>query len=265
MIQTTTVPDVSPSVMVSLRGVRKSYHHEEVLSGVDLDVEQGSVCCLLGRSGSGKSTLLRCINMLETIDRGLIHVDGELIGHRFQRNRLQQLSEKHVTRQREHLGMVFQRFNLFSHMTVLENISEAPRRVQGKSRQDAESHARDLLTQVGLTGREHYYPSQLSGGQQQRVAIARALAMRPKVMLFDEPTSALDPELVGEVLAVMRGLAGSGMTMIVVTHEMSFARQVADQIAFMDAGQIVESGPPESVLGDPQHQSTQTFLSRFTG
>jgi polar amino acid transport system ATP-binding protein len=263
-IDLATVEQAPNDSMVSLRGVRKAFHSDEVLKGVDLDIGRGSVCCLLGRSGSGKSTLLRCINMLESIDRGLIYVDGELMGHRVARGRLHQLSENHVTRQREHLGMVFQRFNLFAHMTVLENIVEAPIRVRREARQVAEERARTLLEKVGLKGRQDYYPSQLSGGQQQRVAIARALAMEPKVMLFDEPTSALDPELVGEVLAVMRDLAASGMTMIVVTHEMTFARQVGDQVAFMDEGCIVETGTPAEVLDNPQHTSTRTFLSRFS-
>ncbi|WP_028709521.1 amino acid ABC transporter ATP-binding protein [Propionicicella superfundia] len=253
----------SSSVMVSLRGISKSFHHDHVLRGVDLDVRRGRVCCLLGRSGAGKSTLLRCINMLETIDRGLIRVDGELMGHRFVGDSLHRLPERLLSKQRAELGMVFQRFNLFGHLTVLENIVTAPVRVRGESRQQAEARARDLLAHVGLAGREGYYPAQLSGGQQQRVAIARALAMRPKVMLFDEPTSALDPELVGEVLAVMRDLASEGMTMIVVTHEIGFARQVADQVAFMDDGRIVEQGPPAQVLGAPEHESTQAFLSKL--
>ncbi|MFC7579949.1 amino acid ABC transporter ATP-binding protein [Schaalia naturae] len=249
--------------MVSMRGITKAFHGRPVLRGVDLDVERGTVCCLLGRSGAGKSTLLRCINVLEDIDSGMVVVDGRLIGHRLEKGFMRRLPEKQLSAQRAELGIVFQRFNLFSHMTVLENIVEAPVRVRHEPRVEAEEHARELLRKVGLSGRENSYPSKLSGGQQQRVAIARALAMRPKVMLFDEPTSALDPELVGEVLAVMRDLAKTGMTMIVVTHEVGFARDVADRVAFMDDGRIVEFGPPEQVIGNSQHESTQVFMSKL--
>lgn len=242
--------------------VRKSYSHLEVLSGIDMQVMPGEVACLVGPSGSGKSTFLRCINHLEKINAGRLYVQGELVGYRESGGRLYELKDKEVCQKRAAIGMVFQNFNLFQHMTVLENIIEAPQRVLHESRVEAAARARDLLSQVGLSGREDSYPRQLSGGQQQRVAIARALAMRPDLMLFDEPTSALDPELVGEVLTVMRDLASSGMTMIVVTHEMAFAREVADTITFMDAGRIVESGTPKDILENPQHERTQSFLSR---
>ncbi|BCW62869.1 ATP-binding protein [Arthrobacter sp. StoSoilB22] len=234
----------------------------EVLKGVDLEVREGEVLCLLGPSGSGKSTFLRCINHLESVDRGKLYVDDELVGYKVRKGRLYELNERDLCRKRADAGMVFQNFNLFPHMTVLENIVEAPVRVKGESKAAAAEHARQLLDQVGLGGRGDAFPNQLSGGQQQRVAIARALAMRPKLMLFDEPTSALDPELVGEVLAVMRGLAESGMTMIVVTHEIGFAREVADTVVFMDGGVVVESGPPESVITNPQNPRTQSFLAR---
>jgi len=219
-----------------VEGVRKSYGHVEVLKGIDMQVKPGEVACLVGPSGSGKSTFLRCINHLEKINSGRLYVHGELVGYQEKKGRLYELSDREVCRKRAEIGMVFQNFNLFQHMNALENIIEAPMRVLKISKEEAVIHARELLALVGLSGREESLPKQLSGGQQQRIAIARALAMKPKLMLFDEPTSALDPELVGEVLAAMQDLANSGMTMIVVTHEMGFARKVADTIAFMDAG-----------------------------
>lgn len=248
--------------MVIARNVHKSFGHHEVLKGIDLDVKRGGVVSLLGASGSGKSTFLRCINSLEKIDGGRIWVDEELVGFKEVNGKLHDLSEPELTRQRLRTGMVFQRFNLFAHMTVLENLIEAPIGVLGRSRKDAVERAHDLLDRVGLASHHGHYPMQLSGGQQQRVAIARALAMDPEVMLFDEPTSALDPELVGEVLDVMRGLAESGMTMIVVTHEIGFAREVCDQVAFLHDGRVIEAGAPNDVLGNPQNPRTQTFLSK---
>jgi polar amino acid transport system ATP-binding protein len=218
--------------------------------------------CVIGPSGSGKSTFLRCINHLEKIDAGRLSVDGELVGYRERGDRLYELPDREVCRKRSEIGMVFQHFNLFPHMTALENVVEAPIRVKKEARSSAEMRARALLDRVGLAEKVDAYPKQLSGGQQQRVAIARALAMQPKLMLFDEPTSALDPELVGEVLDVMRGLARDGMTMIVVTHEMGFAREVGDSLVFMDSGLIVEQGAPREVLANPQHERTQTFLSK---
>ena len=220
------------------------------------------MACLVGPSGSGKSTFLRCINHLEKINSGRLYVHGELVGYQEKKGRLYELTDREVCRKRAEIGMVFQSFNLFQHMSVLENIIEAPTRVLKISKEEAVIHARELLELVGLSGREDSLPKQLSGGQQQRVAITRALAMRPKLMLFDEPTSALDPELVGEVLAAMQDLASSGMTMIVVTHEMGFARKVADTVAFMDAGLIVESGPPDRILDNPQHERTKSFFSK---
>ncbi|MGW6279468.1 amino acid ABC transporter ATP-binding protein [Kribbella sp. NPDC055071] len=249
--------------MVHAVNVTKSFHHNEVLKGIDLDVDRGQVVCLLGPSGSGKTTFLRCINQLETIDGGRIWVDDELMGYTERNGKLYRLKNKEIAAQRREIGMVFQRFNLFPHMTALENVAEAPVQVKGESKGSARARAQQLLDRVGLGDRGTAYPAQLSGGQQQRVAIARALAMQPKLMLFDEPTSALDPELVGEVLAVMRELADDGMTMIVVTHEMSFAREVADTVVFMDGGVVVEAGPPQEVLGNPQHQRTKTFLTRL--
>ena len=246
--------------LVSARNVRKSYGSVEVLRGVDLDVYAGEVVCLLGPSGVGKSTLLRAINHLETIDSGVISVEGEFIGYEPFRRGYRELSATKAAKQRLATGMVFQRFNLFPHLTVLENIIEAPVGVLNKPKAEAVQEAGALLDRVGLGDKRDSYPSQLSGGQQQRVAIARALAMNPKVMLFDEPTSALDPELVGEVLDVMKQLARDGMTMIVVTHEMGFARRVADRVVFMDGGVIVEEGTPDQVIGDPQHERTQKFL-----
>jgi polar amino acid transport system ATP-binding protein len=249
--------------LVHAVNVTKSFHHNEVLKGIDLDVERGQVVCLLGPSGSGKTTFLRCINQLETIDGGRIWVDDELMGYAERDGKLYRLKNKEIAAQRREIGMVFQRFNLFPHKTALENIIEAPTQVKGESKKTARERAMKLLDRVGLADRCNAYPAQLSGGQQQRVAIARALAMQPKLMLFDEPTSALDPELVGEVLAVMRELALDGMTMIVVTHEMSFARDVADTVVFMDGGVVVEAGPPKEVINNPQHSRTQAFLSRL--
>jgi len=249
--------------LVQAVNVMKSFHGTAVLKGIDMDVHQGEVVCLLGPSGSGKTTFLRCINQLETIDGGRIWVDGDLMGYRDVEGRLHRLGDKAIAAQRRDIGMVFQRFNLFPHMTALENICEAPTQVKGEDKTTALKRAKDLLERVGLADRSHAYPSQLSGGQQQRVAIARALAMQPKLMLFDEPTSALDPELVGEVLAVMRELAHDGMTMIVVTHEMSFAREVADRVVFMDGGVVVEQGAPKNVINDPRHPRTKAFLARM--
>ena len=247
---------------VRIEAVHKRFGGTEVLRGISLHVQPGEVLCLLGRSGSGKSTLLRCINHLEKIDAGRVWVDGELAGYRQMGETLYELPEGEVARKRAQIGMVFQRFNLFAHLTALQNVAEAPMRVRKLGRRDALARARALLAQVGLSDKLDAFPAQLSGGQQQRVAIARALAMDPKLMLFDEPTSALDPELVGEVLDVMRSLAREGMTMVVVTHEIGFAREVADAVAFMDAGVIVEHGPPEEVLLRPGHERTRAFLSK---
>ncbi|SCB23053.1 amino acid ABC transporter ATP-binding protein [Rhizobium lusitanum] len=249
--------------LVRARNVHKSFEHLEVLKGIDLDVAPGEVVVILGPSGSGKSTFLRCINHLESINRGSIEVDGEQIGYRMHKGRLVQLSNHAIALQRRKIGMVFQKFNLYPHMTALQNIIEAPVGIHGESRKQATDNARALLDRVGLSAKADNYPRQLSGGQQQRVAIARALAIKPKLMLFDEPTSALDPELVGEVLATMRDLASQGLTMIVVTHEIGFAREAADRVVFMDGGKIVEQGKPEDVIGNPQHPRTRSFLSRF--
>ncbi|WP_020673714.1 amino acid ABC transporter ATP-binding protein [Amycolatopsis nigrescens] len=243
-------------------GVRKRFGGTEVLRGIDLSVHKGQVVCLLGPSGAGKSTFLRCINHLETIDSGQVWVDGEPIGFRLRHGKLYELREREVARQRRDIGMVFQRFNLFAHRSVLENVVEGPTRVRGVPAAEARKSALELLDRVGLAHRADDYPGQLSGGQQQRVAIARSLAMKPKLMLFDEPTSALDPELVGEVLEVMGKLATEGMTMVVVTHEMGFAREAADQVVFMAEGAVVETGPPEQVLGSPRHERTRQFLAR---
>jgi len=249
-------------VMVRAVDVRKSFGRLQVLHGITLDVRNGEVLCLLGPSGSGKSTFLRCVNHLEKIDSGTLEVEGEYIGYRRAGKHLQELSPRRIATQRATVGMVFQQFNLFPHMSVIDNIIEAPTRVKGEPRDQARTHARELLERVGLADKVDAFPKQLSGGQQQRVAIARALAMRPHLMLFDEPTSALDPELVGDVLDVMRGLAAGGMTMIVVTHEIGFAREVADAVAFMDAGVVVEYGSPTAVLDTPQSPRTQSFLSK---
>ncbi|CDR10108.1 amino acid ABC transporter ATP-binding protein [Streptomyces iranensis] len=247
--------------MVRCEGVRKSFGTVEVLKGIDLEVQRGEVVCMIGPSGSGKSTMLRCINHLERVDAGRVWVDGEIVGYEQQGNKLYELADKEICRRRTQVGMVFQHFNLFPHKTVLENLVEAPRLALGESKAVASERALGLLDQVGLADKRAAYPRHLSGGQQQRVAIARALCMQPKLMLFDEPTSALDPELVGDVLAVMKDLAANGMTMVVVTHEMGFARDVANWVAFFDGGQIVERGTPEQVLGDPSHDRTKAFLS----
>ncbi|WP_037364389.1 amino acid ABC transporter ATP-binding protein [Amycolatopsis orientalis] len=248
--------------VVSAQKVCKSFGSLDVLKGIDLEVHEREVLCLIGPSGSGKSTLLRCINHLEKIDAGRLYVDGVLVGYRERGGRLHELRDKEIAAQRKDIGMVFQRFNLFPHMTALENVMEAPIQVRGEPKARVRERALELLERVGLADKARSYPGQLSGGQQQRVAIARALAMQPKLMLFDEPTSALDPELVGDVLGVMRQLAKDGMTMVVVTHEMQFAREVADKVFFMDGGVVVESGSPEEVIGDPKHERTKAFLAR---
>lgn len=248
--------------LVKIEGVHKYFGQHHVLRGIDMTVKNGEVAVLIGPSGSGKSTLLRCINHLETISAGRISVDGELIGYREHGGKLHELTVKDIARQRRNIGMVFQRFNLFGHKTALENVIEAPVQVKGQNKAAAKKRALELLDQVGLSERANHYPAQLSGGQQQRVAIARALAMEPELMLFDEPTSALDPELVGDVLNVMKDLAKSGMTMIVVTHEIGFAREVGDTLTFMDGGVVVESGNPREVIANPQHERTKAFLSK---
>lgn len=248
-------------LMVDARSIRKSFGSNEVLKGITLQVEAGQVLCILGPSGSGKSTFLRCINHLETINGGRLYVDGELMGFKERGDAIYEMKPNAIAAQRSEIGMVFQRFNLFPHLTALENVIEAPVGVKGVSKAEATQKALELLGSVGLRDKADNYPSQLSGGQQQRVAIARALAMEPKLMLFDEPTSALDPELVGDVLDVMRQLARSGMTMIVVTHEIGFAREVADQVVFMDEGVVVETGTPAQVIDKPQNPRTKTFIS----
>ncbi|BEL07598.1 amino acid ABC transporter ATP-binding protein [Actinoplanes sichuanensis] len=248
--------------MIEITDVHKSFGRTHVLRGVSLSAQAGTVTVILGPSGSGKSTLLRCINHLEKVDSGRVRVDGELIGYRQVGNRLHELSERQILRQRAGIGFVFQNFNLFPHLTALENVAEAPISAQRRPRAQVYERARDLLTRVGLGDRADAYPRQLSGGQQQRVAIARALALEPKLILFDEPTSALDPELVGEVLDVLRDLAASGTTMIVVTHEIGFAREAADTVVFIDEGRIVEQGTPAEVLDNPRHERTRAFLSK---
>ncbi len=248
--------------MVLAERVSKNFGSNKVLRGISLEVDPGEVLCIVGPSGSGKSTFLRCINHLERVDGGRLSVDGQLVGYRQKGDKLYELKLKEAAFQRQEIGMVFQRFNLFPHLTALENVTLAPMRVKGLSKAKATARATELLDRVGLGDKGGAYPAHLSGGQQQRVAIARALAMDPKLMLFDEPTSALDPELVGEVLDVMKGLAKSGMTMIVVTHEMGFAREVADTLVFMDEGVVVEAGPPRQILSDPQHERTKAFLSK---
>ncbi len=248
-------------LMIEARQVHKAFGQLEVLKGIDLAVPTGTVSCLIGPSGSGKSTLLRCVNHLEKITAGRLYVDGELIGYRERDGVLHEISEKDAAKQRADIGMVFQQFNLFPHRTALENIIEAPVHVKGMPVARAKKRALELLDQVGLAHKATAYPVQLSGGQQQRVAIARAVAMDPKLMLFDEPTSALDPELVGEVLKVMKQLAADGMTMLVVTHEMGFAHEVADEVVFMADGRVVEAGPPAEVLDNPREQRTKAFLS----
>jgi polar amino acid transport system ATP-binding protein len=250
------------NLMVDARSVRKSYGSNEVLQGISLTVESGEVLCIIGPSGSGKSTFLRCLNHLESINGGRIYVNDELMGYRQSGKVLHEMKPKDIARQRQAIGMVFQRFNLFPHMTALQNVIEAPIGVGGVNPEEAKQLGLELLAQVGLADKGDHYPSQLSGGQQQRVAIARALAMKPKLMLFDEPTSALDPELVGDVLDVMKGLAKAGMTMIVVTHEMGFAREVADKVVFIDKGQIVEMGTPKQVLDKPKEARTKAFLNK---
>jgi polar amino acid transport system ATP-binding protein len=248
--------------MVRAENVHKSFGHLEVLKGIDMVVRQGEVCVVLGPSGSGKSTFLRCVNHLEKINAGKIYVDGDLIGYQQRGEKLHELREREVAAQRRAIGMVFQRFNLFPHMTALDNVMEAPCRVLREPKPEVRARALALLDRVGLADKVASYPGQLSGGQQQRVAIARALAMKPKLMLFDEPTSALDPELVGEVLDVMKDLARDGMTMIVVTHEIGFAREVGDSLIFMDGGVVVEAGPPREVIAEPKHERTKAFLAK---
>jgi polar amino acid transport system ATP-binding protein len=248
--------------MVKAEQVCKSFGALEVLKGITLEVGKGEVLCMVGPSGSGKSTFLRCINHLEQVNAGRLYVDGDLIGYRERGDKLHEMSPKDAAKQRREIGMVFQHFNLFPHRTALENVMEAPVQVKRVKKSVAIDRAKDLLDQVGLSEKATAYPAQLSGGQQQRVAIARALAMDPKLMLFDEPTSALDPELVGEVLAVMKKLASEGMTMVVVTHEMGFAREVANELVFMDGGVVVENGDPREVLSNPQHERTKAFLSK---
>ena len=252
---------VKQTPMIQAVDVWKSFGNLDVLKGIDLEVAPGEVTCLIGPSGSGKSTLLRCVNHLEQVTAGRLYVDGELIGYRERDGVLYEMSEKDAALQRRDIGMVFQNFNLFGHRTVIDNIIEAPVHVKGEPADKARARGMELLALVGLESKADAYPIQLSGGQQQRVAIARAVAMDPKLMLFDEPTSALDPELVGEVLRVMQDLAAQGMTMLVVTHELAFAHEVADKVAFMDGGQIVEYGTPEQVLDNPQHERTKAFVS----
>jgi polar amino acid transport system ATP-binding protein len=250
------------TTIVRAENVHKHFGTIQVLRGVDLEVRDGEVLCIIGPSGSGKSTFLRCINHLEKIDGGRLSVNGSLVGYRQRGDKLHELKEKEVCRERAEIGMVFQHFNLFPHMTALGNVIEGPIQVKGVPRAEAAARGRALLERVGLEHRADAYPSQMSGGQQQRVAIARALAMEPRLMLFDEPTSALDPELVGEVLDVMKDLARSGMTMVVVTHEIGFAREVADTIAFVDEGRVLESGTPHELISNPQHERTRAFLSK---
>jgi polar amino acid transport system ATP-binding protein len=254
--------DVPANAMVFARGVRKSYGQLEVLKGVDIDVPLGSVACIIGPSGSGKSTFLRCINHLEKLSGGILLVDGEFVGYDLRDDKLYEVRDDELCQRRAEIGMLFQSFNLFSHMTVMENLIEAPTQVRRMPIEQAKAEAEVLLARVGLSDKIDRYPRELSGGQQQRVAIARAMAMKPKVLLFDEPTSALDPELVGEVLQVMRDLAQSGMTMVVVTHEVAFAREIGDQLIFMDGGLIVERGNPREMIARPQSPRTAEFLSR---
>ena len=257
----TTEAPVTTEPIVRILDLHKSFGPLEILKGVDLDVQRGQVVVILGRSGSGKSTMLRCINHLERPSRGTVVVNGEVVGYRIKGGKLHELPPNAVAKQRANTGMVFQAYNLFPHMTVLENLIEAPRRVKGIDKAEAVRDAHRALAEVGLADKADVYPSTLSGGQQQRVAIARALVMKPSVMLFDEPTSALDPELVGEVLDVMRRLATTGMTMIVVTHEIGFARSVADEVVFMSGGKLVEKGPPSQVIDAPLHDSTRSFIA----
>ena len=261
MTETLTAPTATRG-LVQITGVRKSFGPTEVLKGVSLTVEPGGVAVIVGPSGSGKSTLLRTINHLEKLDGGHITIDGKLLGYEVRGDRLHELREKDILKQRTEIGMVFQNFNLFPHLTALENVAEAPVVAQGRSKEEAQRRGLELLDRVGLKDRAGAYPRQLSGGQQQRVAIARALALDPKILLFDEPTSALDPELVNEVLDVIRELAASGTTLIVVTHEMGFARDVADTVVFMDQGQIVEQGAPQEIFTNPQEPRTRSFFSK---
>ncbi|MEU1963704.1 amino acid ABC transporter ATP-binding protein [Nocardia sp. NPDC019255] len=253
---------MSAAPAVQVRGLRKSFGSHEVLRGIDLTVRSGEVVAVIGPSGSGKSTLLRVVNHLETLDAGTVHIDGELIGYRLRRDRLHALPDHAVRKQRSRIGFVFQQFNLFPHLTVLDNVTLAPLSAQRRDRTEVEREARLLLDRVGIGHLADAYPRRLSGGQQQRVAIARALALRPRVILFDEPTSALDPELVGEVLDVIRDLAHGGTALVIVTHEIGFAREVADTVVFLDEGVIVEQGPPSAVLDHPEHPRTRAFLSR---
>jgi polar amino acid transport system ATP-binding protein len=253
---------IAPTPLLVVDRISKSFATNQVLCSISMTVEAGDVTCIIGPSGSGKSTLLRCLNRLEIPDEGAVYLEGNLVGMRWQNGKLYEISPSELATQRQSMGMVFQGFHLFPHKTALENIIEAPMVVKKTNRSQAIRDARDLLDKVGLTEKADFYPHQLSGGQQQRVAIARSLAMQPKLLLFDEPTSALDPELVGEVLGVMKQLAEDGMTMVVVTHEMSFAREVSDHLIFMDSGIIVEQGPPSEVLGQPQHNRTRSFLAR---
>jgi polar amino acid transport system ATP-binding protein len=254
------MPSDTVTPMVKAEAVHKRFGRLEVLKGINLEVRRGQVMCLLGPSGSGKSTFLRCINHLEKINAGRLAVDGELVGYREQGDKLHELRENEIARKRAEIGMVFQHFNLFPHMTAIENVTLAPVRVLGISRAEARDRGLELLERVGLSDKVDVYPVALSGGQQQRVAIARALAMQPKLMLFDEPTSALDPELVGDVLDAIRLLVQEGMTMIIVTHEIGFAREVGDAAVFMDQGQVVETGAPTDVLTNPKHERTKAFL-----
>ncbi len=262
MTKTTARTDAIATPMVKAELVCKDFGALKVLKGITLEVGKGQVLVLVGPSGSGKSTFLRCINHLESVSAGRLYVDGDLVGYRERGGKLHEMKPSEVAKQRREVGMVFQHFNLFPHRTALGNIVEAPIQVKGVKKKEAAERARDLLNQVGLADKAGAYPAQLSGGQQQRVAIARALAMNPKLMLFDEPTSALDPELVGEVLGVMKKLASEGMTMVVVTHEMGFAREVADEVVFMDGGVVVERGNPREVMLNPQHERTKAFLSK---
>ncbi|GAB3305676.1 amino acid ABC transporter ATP-binding protein [Epidermidibacterium keratini] len=259
---TTEDPAAHPPLMIDARGVHKSYGDHDVLRGIDLQIKPGSVTAILGPSGSGKSTLLRVINHLEKLDRGTIRVDGDLIGYRRKGQRLHELSEREILHQRSKIGFVFQNFNLFGHLTVLDNIIEAPISAQRRRRKEVEPLARDLLKRVGVADKANEYPRRLSGGQQQRVAIARALAIKPQLILFDEPTSALDPELVGEVLDVIAELSTSGVTLVIVTHEIGFARRISDTVIFMDQGQIIEGGPPDQVIDNPEHPRTRSFISK---
>ncbi|KIA65044.1 amino acid ABC transporter ATP-binding protein [Nocardia vulneris] len=253
---------MTAATAVEVRGVHKSFGAHEVLRGIDLTVRSGEVVTVIGPSGSGKSTLLRVINHLESLDAGTVHIDGELIGYRLRRNTLHALPDREVRKQRSRIGFVFQQFNLFPHLTVLDNVTLAPLSAQRRDRKEVEAEARVLLDRVGIGALADAYPRTLSGGQQQRVAIARALALRPRVILFDEPTSALDPELVGEVLDVIRDLAQGGTALVIVTHEIGFAREIADTVVFLDAGAVVEQGPPAAVLDHPEHPRTRAFLSR---